>query len=315
LLVVLIGASLFLFYGPGLGGSLAGFAAFLAIPAAIGGLVTFAGDPYSRWPLTGCFVWPTLAIVGLVFAAWLIIGEGAVCIAMILPLWIPAAIGGALSNRLIRWHQRRVRKADPIRFQAAVWLVVPLTVAIAEARNPPEWREVQVVRSITVSASAERIWPLLVQIPAISPSEGKVNFTQDVLGIARPHDAQLVLRGNSLVRLARWNKGITFEEQIDRLDSGRAISWRFSFPNSSLQRFTDQHISPDGTILQIARGSYRLTDVGQGQTRVTLETRYRMRSRMSAYLELWGERVLGDIQDNVLTIIQQRAELPTTAMP
>lgn len=315
LLCLLIGSALFLFYGPRLGSSLAGIAALLAIPAAIGGLITFAADPYARWPLLGCFVWPTLAIAGLVFAVWLVAGEGVVCIVMILPLWIPAAIGGALVERLIQRHQRKIRGQDHIRFQAAVWLVLPLTVVLAEASNPPEWREVRVERSITMAASADRIWPLLVRIPAISRGEGSANFTQDVLGIARPRDARITLRGNRLVRQAQWDKGISFEEQIDRFEPGRAIDWRFAFPNDSLQRFTDRHVSPDGVILQVARGGYLLTDLGHGRTRVTLETRYRMRSRLSGYLEWWGERVLGDIQNNVLTIIQQRAEAPVKAAP
>ena len=34
----------------------------------------------------------------------------------------------------------------------------------------------------------------------------------------------------------------------------------------------------------------------------------RMRSRLGWYCELWGERLLGDVEDNVLAIIKTRAE-------
>jgi hypothetical protein len=41
---------------------------------------------------------------------------------------------------------------------------------------------------------------------------------------------------------------------------------------------------------------------------VRLTTQYRMRSHLAPYLGLWGERMLGDVEANVLAIIQQRAE-------
>jgi hypothetical protein len=40
---------------------------------------------------------------------------------------------------------------------------------------------------------------------------------------------------------------------------------------------------------------------------VSLATTYRMRSRLGWYAALWGERMLGDVEANVLAIIKQRA--------
>lgn len=61
-------------------------------------------------------------------------------------------------------------------------------------------------------------------------------------------------------------------------------------------------------MLKIARGGYTLEPLEGGRVRVTLSTTYRMRSRLVWYAGLWGERMLGDVQDNVLAIIKTRAE-------
>jgi len=80
------------------------------------------------------------------------------------------------------------------------------------------------------------------------------------------------------------------------------------FPDKSIQHNTDHHISPDGPLLRIETGQYELAALPEGKTRLTLETRYRMRTRLGAYLGWWGERLLGDIQENILAVIKDRAE-------
>jgi hypothetical protein len=164
------------------------------------------------------------------------------------------------------------------------------------------------VRSVDIAATPDQVWPLLLSIPGVSPDEGRTTFTHDIVGIPRPSEARLVQRGAVLVREARWGKDIRFEERVTRLVPGQAIGWDFAFPDSSVQDYTDRHISPDGPMLKIASGGYRIEPLGAGQVRVTLATTYRMRSRLGWYAGLWGEVLLGDIQDNVLAIIKARAE-------
>ena len=101
----------------------------------------------------------------------------------------------------------------------------------------------------------------------------------------------------------------TLSLDADGLDvAGRRIAWDFAFPDNSVQLYTDHHISPDGPLLKIAHGGYTLTPLADGRVRVTLSSTYRMRSRLGWYLQLWGEQMLGDVHDNVLAIIRQRAE-------
>lgn len=307
LFFVLLGAILYLFYGNEYGPNGMGIAALLAIPASLGGLFTLLVDPDGQMSPMGCFGWPTLFLLGLVALAVLLFREGAVCVAMVLPLWLPAAAMGALANRLAVRRKRRSagRSAE---LHAAGWVLLPMLALSAEAFAPPRWQNVTVQREIVIAASPEAIWPILQGIPSIGPREGKMNFTQNVLGVPRPSSVEVARERGRLIRKARWGPDARFEEVITRSVPLKELAWNFSFRNNSVEAYTDRHISPDGPILKVATGGYQIEPLANRKTRVTLTTTYRMRARLDTYLRLWGEILLGDIQENVLAIIKQRAE-------
>jgi len=303
-LFVLLGAAIFIFYGPD-PSSIPTFAALFLLPAAIGATITKLVDPRGTHSPMGCFVWPTAGLVGAALLAWLTIGEGAICIAMILPLWLPAAVAGALIQA---WSRRQNENAENRqgRIQMLAWVSLPLAAIPLEQQYPQEWETRSVVREVTLNAAPAEVWPLLVTIPAIARNEGAWNVTQDLLGVPRPLDASLVQRGPERVRLARWDRGISFEERITRYKPGQQICWDFVFPNDSVQRETDRHISPDGPFLKIRSGCYTLNRTTDGETLLRLETTYTMRVRLGTYFVGWGELLLGDVQSNILQIVSDR---------
>lgn len=309
LLALLLAAACALFYGDAIDHFTEGYGSWLAlvaIPAALGGLLVQIAYPDGNLPVVGCFIWPTLGIVAAAVLAWAAIGEGAICIAMVLPLWIPAAIAGALVNR---WNKARADKAGAsARLNSAAWLAFPILLASGDSLAPPVWHEQTVTRETIVAASPDALWPLLVSIPAIEPGEGRRTFTHDILGVPRPSEATLVERAGRLVRKARWGTDIRFEERVTEWRENHAIGWTFAFPDDSIRQRTDRHISPDGPILKIATGRYELLRLNDDKTLVRLTTGYRMRTSFPAYLSWWGERLLGDVQSNVLAIVKQRAE-------
>lgn len=287
--------------------SYSGYAFMFLFPFAIGGLATGAGlQIYSHY---GCIIAPLLLFAIMFPLVHYGLAEGLICILMVLPLWLAAGLGGGLATWLIHRRQRSLSAEDDgVCLKVAGLIALPFALLYAEEASPPEWQTRTVTRSVTIAADAADVWPLLVAIPAVSPDEGIATFTHDVAGIPRPAEARLVTREGALVREGRWGAGIRFEERITALEPGRRIAWDFAFPDNSVQRYTDHHISPDGPLLKIARGGYTLTPLGGERVRVSLATTYHMRSRLGWYLDLWGERLLGDVSDNVLAIIRQRAE-------
>ncbi|MGZ3171465.1 MAG: hypothetical protein ACXWJC_00075 [Croceibacterium sp.] len=306
LLVLLVTGAAILFYASNFGSGYAAFGALLAIPAAIGGLVSQIADPRGKFTPMGCLVWPLAVNLGLFGLAYAAFHEGAICIAMVLPLWLPASIAGSIVSQ---YNARRAARRDhdeSARLLSIAWLVFPLVVVMADSANPPQWQEREVVRSIDIANSPVEIWPLLVSIPGISPEEGRATFTHDILGVPRPTEARLVREGQILVRKAYWGQDVRFDERITDIEPGRAIAWRFAFPDHSIELHTDRHIAPDGDILKVLSGRYRLSAGPGGSTRLTLTTCYAMRTRVPAYLAWWGETMLGDVEDNVLGIVHDR---------
>lgn len=308
LLAIFIGAIAFFFLDDRFKSDYATITALLAIPASFGGMMAYLTGVGHRTGGLGCFVWPTIGLMALIAIAWAFAGEGAVCIAMILPLWIPAAIAGyAVSWWNTKYHIDN--HEDGVRLNGVGWFVLPLAIFAAEKINPARWQPYSVSREVVVNATPEQIWPLLVSIPEISDDEGQSNFAQDILGIPRPKHATLVMREGALVRKAEWGDAIRFEERITSIHVNRVIAWQFAFPDRSIERSIDRHVSPQGEMLRIENGRYELTRLSKQKTTVKLTTDYTMRTRMPWYLAWWGQRMLGDIQDNVLAIIKDRAEI------
>ena len=296
-----------LFYVWDFDNALAGYAALFAMPFALGALATQIG--FFHFEKMGCLIAP-IALFAVIFPfVYFGMAEGLICILMILPFWLAAGLGGALSAYIIRKQAMRDEaKAAGSRFRSSAWVILPIALFMIEESAPPAWTSHTVTREIDIDAPAGVVWPLLVTIPEIGSGEGISNFTHDIAGVARPSEAKLVRRGGELLRLAKWGENIRFEERITSIEAGRTISWDFAFPDDSIQKYTDRHIAPQGTILHIESGHYDLRATDNGRSSLTLTTNHRMRSRMGFYLEVWGEKMLGDIQDNVLTIVKQRSE-------
>lgn len=275
----------------------------LVVPAVLSAFMSFVTDIQGRRGLGHYLLMPFYLFGAALLAGVILFGEGVICILLLMPLWMA---GGAAGSGLTYLIRRRLRERGRL-FSSAL-LLIPLLAVQIEAAAPPrvEWYEVR--REILIDAPPERVWPLLVAIPAIRSDEGRWNATQDLLGVPRPSEAALVRQDGELVRLARWGDQVRFEERISGVQPGRSLEWQFAFPDASVQEHTDRHISPDGMHLRIATGAYTLAPAPGGQTRLRLETRYAVRTPLNAYAAWWGEHLLGDIQDNVLGIVKDRAE-------
>lgn len=296
-----------LFYVWDFENAFAGFAALFAMPFSLGALATQVG--FFQFQKLGCLIAPIVLFAVIFPFVYFGMAEGLVCILMVLPFWLAAGLGGALAAYVMRQQQIEAGIEETSnRFRSTAWVILPVLLFMAEESAPPDWTDHRVVREVEIHAPVAAVWPLLVSIPDISAGEGRGNFTHDFAGLARPSDARLVQRGDSLVRLAQWGDDIRFEEHITEIQREKRIAWRFVFPDDSIQQYTDRHIAPQGGMLRIADGLYELVEQDGGRSLLRLTTSYQMRSRLEWYLELWGERMLGDIQSNVLEIVKDRAE-------
>ena len=309
LLLVFIGLAVLagLFYtlggtdaGAGLSG---GFTALFGLPFCLGAIIQYAISPggMAKSGRTGVSVGflllAVMVIVGIFFR------EGLICMVILaVPWWISAWLGAlAVSGLHARFRQRAVlHSAGLILLPFALLLLGPL------AANPTHHFEVR--RSMVIEAVPDQVWPHLLSLDGLSDEEGVWTIAQDLLRIPRPRSALVVGEGVGAVRLARWGEQIGFEEHVTGWSPNSHLAWRFVFPDDSVARHTDAHIGPDSEFLGIETGSYALTALPDGRTRLTLTTRYRASSPANHYSAVWGEIILGGIQRNILAVIADRSE-------
>lgn len=281
---------------------MAGWSILFVLPYAMGGLAELAFTSQAK-PEAGSGLAAMFTLLLVLVAGGIFLHEGVMCILMLAPLWLLAALLGSASVSYFR-----KAFAERNRTNAVVLAMLPFAALMVDARLPPQPDPFTVTRSVTIAATPEAIWPYLLQLDALNTNEGIWNVTQDMLGIPRPTSAIVTGHGVGAVRAARWGDDIRFEEHITTWRENAHLGWTFAFPDDSISRYTDPHIHPDGVTLKIATGSYRLTSLAGGLTELRLETDYIARTPFNLYAAMWGELVLGDIQTNILAVVKARVE-------
>ena len=276
---------------------------FLALlPALLCALICYIGD-WDRNRSAGFYWFVPIVLVGLVDAgSALFLREGAICLIMLSPIWIAS---GWIGGFLLRSQRRRAMNRNTLQ---SSFLIIPLLAGMVEAQIPRPHEQILLTRSILVHATPADIWPYAVSTRSIRPSEGRWTITHNIIGLPRPRASVTIGSGVGAMRTAYWGDRINFEEQITEWAPGAKLGWRFNFTNSSVQDYTDKHVSPDGEFLKVDSGDYTIRQVSPGTTRLTLNTRYIAMTHVNLYARLWGEFLLGDTEDNVLTIIKDRSE-------
>jgi hypothetical protein len=289
-----------------------GFASlwFLALlPALLCALICYIGDPDQTWPEGAYWAVPPILVALVDIGSAFLLHEGVICLIMLSPVWIVSGWVGAF---VLRAQRRRGRGHNTLQ---SSFLIIPLVAGLVEAQMPTPHDQVLLTRSILVRATPEEIWPYAVSNPSIGAHEGRWTLTHNLIGLPRPRATVMRGTGVGAVRTAYWGDNINFEEKITQWTPGRTLGWRFAFSNTSLQDYTDKHIAPDGQFLKIESGDYTIREVSPGLTRITLNTRYVAMTHVNLYARAWGEFLLGDTEENILTIIKDRAEAPYASNP
>ena len=278
------------------------YSVLFVLPFFLGAMTRFLRDPNGR-DERGDYFFDSIWIIAVLGLGGIFLREGIMCIIMLAPLWVPSAMLGAYTTRHL---QQKFKERYSVSVSV---LVLPLIIGIWGDSSSYETGQYEVSRSIVVDAPVAEVWPLLSEMQDIEAREGSWNITQDILGVPRPTSAVVAGAGVGAVSNAQWQGGISFEEHILTWDKNRAMRWEFVFPNDSVQRHTDRHISPDGRHLKILEGGYKLYPLAPNRTRVVLDTQYQAATPVNRYAALWGELFLGNIQTNILNIIKSRAEV------
>ncbi|WP_066717556.1 hypothetical protein [Sphingomonas pituitosa] len=289
------------------------FSFLVILPAATTAFVLGLADPF-RERSRAFYVRkiPVVMLAAVVSTSIVFLYEGILCIVMLAPIWFGlSTLGGYLA-----WRCFGPRDDDAGQgLRSTALLIVPVLAMQVEPYVPLPVAEAVVRRSIVVAADPAAIWPLARGVGMVAPDEGTWNLSQDVIRLPRPVSARLAGTGRGAIRYVRWQQGLSFKEVITDWQPGRRLWWRFRFDKDEMDgwKLQDRHLMPDSAYYRITDGGYTLEPLGNGRTRLTLTTRYWVRTPVNWYARLWGELFLGDVSDNVLAVIAKRAEAAVPA--
>lgn len=284
---------------------LIGFSFLLVLPAVVCAFVAYVADPWREHSIRVYLLVPLWLLLAVMPVSIIFLKEGAICVVILSPLWM---ISGMAGSGFTYWARHRIR--DGKNYCMAL-VVIPLVSMQIEPTIVLPVSAFTVEREIVVNATPDKIWPLLEGIPDVKNGEGAWNFSQDIIGVPRPIGAKLVGKNVGADRLAKWTYGINFREQITQWEPNRSISWNFIFDNLEGWEFTDRHLLPDSHYYGVTDGGYAMTPISRSQTRVKIHTSYWVKTPVNTYSSIWGEVFIGDLENNLLALIKNRAENPS----
>jgi uncharacterized membrane protein YhaH (DUF805 family) len=277
-----------------------GFTLMLGTPVAMGALTGFLFNRRYAATLRETVVVATFMFCVVAGVFLLLAFEGALCIAMMLPIGVVVGLLGALMGRAIAsWGRRALPPA------ISAMLLLPLFVAIEPAHiTGRSLHEVQ--SSVVIDAPPERVWPHVIAFDPIAETPDL--FSR--LGIAYPQYAHIEGTGVGAVRYCVFSTG-PFVEPITGWEPGKRLGFDVASspdPLRELSFYSD--LSPPHLhgYLRSRRGEFRLIALPGGRTRLEGSTWYEIEIAPEAYWRLWSDYLIHRIHERVLEHIKLEVE-------
>jgi len=273
-----------------------GLTLFAVMPVAVGALGAWMRQ--SQTPKNAAIAGMTanlIASLGFLVAGF----EGAVCIAMVLPLALPlGALGGWLEYASS--HKRILTRG------AAMLALVPLsfgTLGFDRTAKPDVFR---VQSSIEIAAPPERVWKNVVSFSELPPPSEWYFKT----GIAYPMRARIEGSGPGAVRYCEFSTG-PFVEPIQVWDEPRLLRFSVTQNPAPMNEWSPySHLVPrhlHGYLIS-KQGQFLLTPLPNGHTSLEGTTWYQHGLWPEAYWTPWSQAIIHRIHMRVLVHIKNLSE-------
>ena len=276
-----------------------GAALFLGTPyvvAALSAYLRLRLDPNASSPAaTGASF---LALGAVAVIAVLVAMEGAICVAMAVPLAVPLGFFGAGTGRVIAQH--REARIRPIGLGLLALPLAAMLEPVPDAQ--PVAREVLTV--IEIAASPEAVWP---HVTAFRPMPEPTDWLSRS-GIAYPKSARIVGTGVGAVRYCEFSTG-AFVEPITAWEPGRRLAFDVTAsppPLRELSPYANVKAPHLDGFLRSRRGEFRLIALPGGRTRLEGRTWYELDMAPEGYWRPIADWMIHRIHRRVLTHINSQ---------
>jgi uncharacterized membrane protein YhaH (DUF805 family) len=249
--------------------------------------------------LVGSF-WLLAALLVMVATAF----EGMICILMMLPLFLPVVMLGAIVGYfVVRLGPRRTGNLGKV---ALVLFALLPTMVGAEHITTPEPSLFTCVSSVVINAPPEDVWRHVVSFSDLDPPNDWLFRS----GVAYPIRARIEGTGVGAVRHCEFSTG-AFVEPIEDWDEPRLLRFAVTSNPAPMKEWNPLfEIHPphlDGFLVS-KQGQFLLTPLPGGKTLLTGSTLYQHGLWPASYWRLWSDPIIHAIHDRVLRHIKTLTE-------
>lgn len=281
-----------------------GWGAFIATPLASSVVSVLLAGRNQRITLGASLGLGLLTCV-LSGSAVLLTGiEGLGCMLMAAPLWVPAALLGAVIGFASQAGAPFASRGRGFPTIMSCVVLAPL-VAGVEAWVDAQPALVAVKTCVDVAAPPDAVWQRVVSFPELPPP------TQWLFraGIAYPIRARLDGFGVGATRYCEFSTG-SFVEPIEVWDPPHRLRFAVTENPPPMQEWSpwSVHAPHLRGYLISKRGQFELTPLPDGRTRLSGTTWYSNRMWPAAYWRLWTDHIIGQVHRRVLDHIRMHAE-------
>lgn len=250
--------------------------------------------------------------INIIFIPWLTIAtffltmilfgiEDFICLLVIAaPFFILGTIG-ALIYRVVQINKQK-RKGKLLTLVLLPFLSAPVEEFI---KSPSEIYNVK--SEVFIDATPEKIWNNIVEVQTIDMKEYNSGFFNSI-GIPRPIRATVDHKALGGRRIGNFEGGLMFIETITEYDENKKVSLNIKIdPSTVRQKVFDQHVL-NGNYFNFVNATYELTELKNGQVKLSLSSSYQLTSTINFYGKFWGDIILTDFQDRLLNVIESRCQ-------
>jgi len=284
--------------------SIMGLSFFFLLPFLIGYLTIFLLPYKEKHTATGAFFKPSLTCMVILAVTIYFNIEGAICWIMAFPIF--AFFAGAGGLVAFNRKRRRYRRNIQWDFEKEDWektgslklsflLLIPLLVGAIEGDKTSSFESLTVEKKVTIPASPDIVWNALTQNKRSAP---KIHHTSLAGILGFPYHLSTTIDtfqvGGS--RVAAYEKGLTFMETIKKIEPGRSLVVAVTTDASQISKaIMDEHIVIGGRHIQMQEDEYKLEALPNGQTQLTLSSRFSINTPFNWYAGIWARWLMSDI--------------------
>ena len=276
--------------------------AFLLVtPFAVGALTVYGARGTNQSVMAMVFN-PWTSVLLMLCGCAVTLLEGAICIAMMAPLFlIFASIGGVGMGLALRHASRNTGLLPCV-------ALLPLLMILGEQGIPTQNRNLELKQSIVIEAQPRTVWTQIMTARDIAPGELPLSLTH-LIGVPKPVEGVNRSTPKGEVRYSKWERGVNFRAVVTHKEEHKSITWNYvfdrdSFPPGSM----DDHVAIGGEYFNLHDTTFTLHPLPGNRTRLDIVTHHRITTSINFYAVPAATLLGEDFIATILGLYKHRSE-------